>query len=597
MSSALHADCGKQWLGAAALALAALIVYAPSLRGQFLFDDPLLITENPLIHARDGLAKFWFSTEAPDYFPLTSTTWWIEWRLWGNNPLGYHLVNVALHATTGILLWRILRRLGIAWSWAAAMLFVVHPVNVASVAWISETKNTLAMVLACAAALLYLRDEDDRKPPGAYIAAILIFLLALLAKTAVVMWPAAMGVLVAWRRGRWMRRDLVRMAPFFALSLTMGLVTIWFQHHRAMDAPIERAGDLWGRIAGAGWAECFYLFKALVPINLMPIYPRWSIDPGRWFAWIPLAALITAAGIGWRLRRRPYVRGLIVGVGLHAMILLPVLGLVDMQFMRFSFVADHWQYPAIICVLAAVTAGAGRISRRWRGFAAGMVALITVAFAGLAYSQAHHYRDAGAYWKFAAVANPRAWIAQNNLGTFLMEQGRFGEAAKRFALTLELNPAHREAPLNLALAHERLGEPARAIAEVHRLIERVPDHAQAHYQLGRMLAAAGDTAGALRAYESAIAADPKLWSAHNDLGALLADAGRLDEAIGHYRRAIELLGDSPHAVFPHFNLGNALASRGDWAGAAQEYLTAVDLAPRMPQPRERLSEAQAHLRR
>ena len=254
----------RPWLLALALVVVTFGAYFPALRGGFVFDDDILIVNNPLIHAGDGLYRLWFKAEAADYYPLTESLWWLEWRAWGNNATGYHVVNVLLHAANVVLVWMILQRLKIPGAWLAALVFAIHPVNVATVAWISEQKNTLSMLFYAVAILLYLRfDEENRwRWYGLSLAA---FLLALFSKSAVVMLPVVLLGCVWWRRGRVRWNDLLRSMPFFALSLALGLVTIWFQHNRALAGGTVRTVGFPFRLAAAGWAPWFYLYKALLP--------------------------------------------------------------------------------------------------------------------------------------------------------------------------------------------------------------------------------------------------------------------------------------------------------------------------------------------
>src|SRR5665213_4353926 len=134
------------WLGSAGILLLVVLLYVPAMSGAFIWDDGLLLISNPAIKASDGLRIFWFTTQSIDYVPLTSTTFWLEWRLWGMNPTGYHVINILLHGLAAMLLWRVLRTLKLPLPWLAALLFAVHPVCASSVAWISERKNALSMV-------------------------------------------------------------------------------------------------------------------------------------------------------------------------------------------------------------------------------------------------------------------------------------------------------------------------------------------------------------------------------------------------------------------------------------------------------------------
>src|SRR5262249_1142621 len=219
-------------------------------------------------------------------------------------------------------------------------------------------------------------------------------------------------------------RDVFRTVPFFAVAFVMGLVTIWFQSHHALAADFpDRPMPL--RIAGAGAAVWFYISKAVLPINLSPVYPQCSIDPSKPITYLPHVGLIGVAVVLWSQQKR-FGKGPLVALGAFVLLLLPIVGLLNANYYKFSLVADHWQYFALPAATAAIAWTAIKLLGDFRVAALGV---ITVVFAILSSQESKLY-DTSRMWRATLERNPTCYIAANNLAEYLQEQGQYDEALK-----------------------------------------------------------------------------------------------------------------------------------------------------------------------
>ncbi len=541
--------------GAAALLALTLIVYIPVIRtAGFIWDDPQYITGNPLLRTIRGLGAIWIHPSAsPQYYPLVYTTFWIEYYLVGLHPWLYHLDNVLLHAIAAILLWRALRRLGVPAAGLAAAIFAVHPVNVESVAWATERKNILSLVFYLLSLHAYLNFAGDdlrasRFDLKDYLLALIFFIAALLSKSVACSLPAAILLLVYWRHGRLRWNDLGPLIPFFLLGLTMACITAGIEKHHVGASGSEWNFSVADRCLIAGRALWFYAEKLVWPHPLVFIYPRWtqmtfSLRP--WLIAFPLSALAAIAAL-WLLRRR-IGRGPLVAVLFFAGTLLPALGFVNLYPMRYSFVADHFQYVASIGLIVLTAAGLWRLGHI-------PSAAVIVVLAILTWRRGPIYQNQLVLWKDTTDHNPASWMAWGNLGD------EYADLSNRPGLPAAMGDEDR----------------AKARACYQRLYELAPDQPLAHLKWGIVKEYDGDLIAARDEFRQALRLAPDFTIAMNSMGLLLMRLNEPDEAMKYYRRAIQL---DPGYAEVRVHYGDALLARGNVDAAMTQYAEAAARRP------------------
>ncbi len=579
------------WL--AALGLLALLVYGPALHGAFLWDDPAHITRLGL-QSVDGLRRILFEVGATqEYYPVLHGAFWLEHRLWGEAPLPYHLLNVFLHATSGWLLALILRRL---WSpgpgmrlvpagaeWFAAALFVVHPVCVESVAWITEQKNTLSTCLYLLAALVYL-NFSARRGRVAYVAALGLFALALGAKTATVTLPAALLVVRWWQQGRldW-GHDVRPLLPWFALALVAGLLTKSVEGNWVGANLVVPDLPLLQRVLLAARIFWFYLGKLLWPAELTFFYPLWNVAADS-AGWILALVAGVAATVGlWLLRGR--TRGPLAAWLLFGGTLFPVLGFFKVFAFSFSYVADHFQYLAIPVVMAAVAAGFFTALARWpkgpRLLAPVLAGIVVLGLAGVARGYSRLYTDNETLFRANLARNPSSWMGHRILAYEAGQNpARRDEAIALYRTAWRLQPDNADVPAALAaLLVQQPGHREEAIQLFEAAVRLRPSFAEAHNGLANeLVAVSGRELEAIAHYQTALQLRPRFALARLNLAtALAAIPGRQEEALAALE---EVLRDMPDSAPAHYRLANLLASLpGRQAEAISHYERALELDP------------------
>lgn len=576
--------------GVIGIALLALAAQFPSLGGGGIWDDQIMIFENERIHAADGLYRFWFTTEQSDYWPLSYSTHWLEWRLWGNWAPGYRAVNLVLHALCAVLVWRVLARLRVPAPWLCGAVFASHPLALEAVAWTFQRKTVLSTALVFASLACYLLYEDERRRRW-YAGAVVLFLLAILAKSAVVMWPFVLLLLGWWRRRTITWHDLWRAAPFFAISFVFGLIGMWFQTNVSIahHADIVRTDPLWARTAIAGCAVWFYLYKALLPIHLSFVYPRWELAEPSVVAFLPGVAVVAVLAVCWRFR---HSWGAAPGVafGYYLLNLFPVLGFITIYFMRFSYVADHWQYLALPSVIALVVGSLAHLLATRAAFAiwgrlaaAAAIGLLVVA----SFDQAKIYGapDNVPLWYDTLDKNPDAWLAHNNLARLLSDRGDYAQAMVHLREAVRLDPTQRpiyqRALLAAGIDAARRGQHDAAVLHFQHALELDRQSEEAYLHLGRELFLLRRGTEALATWRQGVEQLPEA----NTLAAALAWvlATHPDASVRDPQRAVELAAAlcrrSRNKDASHLDvLAAAYAAAGRFDDAVKTAAEAVELA-------------------
>ena len=592
-------------LAGALLAGLTVAVYLPATQYGYIWDDGAYVLNNSTLRSGTGLRQIWFQNEsALQYYPVAHTAYWIEYQLWGLDPRGYHSVNILLHAAGAIFLWRTLTVLQVGGAWLAAAIFALHPVQVESVVWIAEQKNMLCGLFYFGAVLAYLQYTglcrhvaeavEGQAPVESargfgdirwYAAALLMFLCALLSKTIACTLPVVLLLLLWWKRTRLTWQDALRLVPFFVLAAILGLVTL------SMEKRLDSAGQAWSlsiadRFVLAGRALLFYASTLFWPEQLTFIYPRWEIDAARWQQYAPLFVAVTVVAACGFLRRW-IGKGPLVGVLCFVAALGPVLGLFKISFMRYSYVADRWEYLPSVGLIALAIAGAYHATTRFvhtgKSLAPIASAVVLAVLALLTWRQITIYSDEESLWRDTLRKNPEAAVAKMCLGRILQERGRLEESSILYReIVRDGSASDNPAYSDVFMAHNNLGSLLLAQGQIEESIAHCreaarlrPDVAEPHFNLGRAMQKQNRFDEAIESYRRALQIRPDFAEVQYYLGSALHVLHRDDEAVSHFRQALQT---KPDWVLPLNDLAWIMATRS--TGNTEEATEAVGLAER-----------------
>ena len=533
--------------GALAIIFATLAAYWPVFSAGFIWDDDAYVTHNPLLTAPDGLSRIWFSAHSQSqYFPLVFTTLRLEYAFWGLNPVGYHVVNVCLHIVNALLVWALLRRLALPGAWLAAAAWALHPVQVETVAWVTELKNTESTMFYLLAVFAWLHFCAG-KGRWFYALALALHALALFAKTTACTLPAALLLALWLKREPVNWRRAFQVLPFLVLGLIMGLVSVWWEKHLGNIQPrYHLLGGPLDRLLIATHALWFYAGKIFWPASLTFSYPRWDLNLGDWREYVWLAGCLAVAAALW-FGRRKLGRGPAVALVFFAAALSPMLGFIPLYTFYFSYVADHYQYLACLSLIAL---GAGLAAKFLetchadRRVQTALAALLLLILGMHTWRQCHIYQNLETLWTDTLKKNPRSWLAHTNLGRLLAQQGNFAAAQAQYQAALAINPDEETTRYDYGNLLAREGELDAAAAQYQQVLRIAPGKAEAHNNLGSVFYRQHRTAEAIAEFQRAIACQPDYAEAYYNLGSAFSAEHNTTEAIAAYQQALRLEPDS-----------------------------------------------------
>ena len=569
-------------LGAVSLGLMVAVSYLPVLWAGFVWDDAILV-EEAVIHEWSGLWNIWFEPahikKEGHYWPVVYSSFWLEHKIWGLAPAGYHLVNALLHLVNSLLIWRLLSRLSVPGAWAVAAVFAVHPLHVESVAWVIERKDLLSTLFYLTAALTWMRFTEAPEWRR-YCLALALFTAGILSKSMVVTLPVALLIWHWWQRDRVTSTDLLRLVPFFVVGLLITLGDLAFYDSRE---PLSLGYPFIERLLIACRALWFYVGKLLWPANLAVIYPLWDIRAHEPFAWAYVVAAAALPALLW-LGRERLGRGPLAGALFFGVTLSPVLGFVDYGYMQFAFVADRFQYLAGLGVMAVLVGaaawGAGRLSGALKVTANGLFGAALALLAALTWAQAGVYRNEATFFSHIVSQNPQARDAHLNLAKALILEKRNEEALAAARVAVEQRPDFVAGYSNLGLALLNLKRYDEAEKVLRQGLELDPRHRNSRQNMAETLRRQGRHEEAVEAYRATLEIDPRYARAHASLGNSLFHLKRHEEAIRALKRSLSLEPRSRLAGSIHLILGQAFENLKRLDAAAEHYQHALEIDPR-----------------
>ncbi len=581
------------------------VAWLPALRNGFVsWDDERNFVANP--HYRGlgptQLAWMWTTFHMGHYVPLSWMSLGLDYVVWGMTPLGYHLTSILLHAANAVLVYylarRLLRasrvtvgddRLLAAAAGFAAVVFAVHPLRVESVVWVTERRDVLSLFFCLASLLSYLRALDGEGRRLHYWSALALFACALLSKATSMSLPAVLAILCVYPLRRlggatgWRTAAARRVYHELAPFALLSMGAMVLSVIALRPAAQLTAG---GKLAVSAYGLAFYLWKTVLPFGLSPLYQMpvqvRPLAPVFLASYVAVAALTALA---WLVRRR--WPGAAAAWVAFVVITLPMLGVVQNGP---QITADRYTYhsaPVVAVLLAGLLLHLGH---DWRRATAACASLLIAGLAMLTWRQTYVWRDSESLWARVFAVDSSSSYAQSAWATLEYQHDQVADGVAHSRTAIALDPTLAEAHNNLGVGLARMDSLAPAVEAYRRALALRPSYSEAEGNWGVVLVRQGDMTGAKQHYARALALDPGNADAHVNMGNALVREGRIADAIDQYRAALDVRPDDADA---HHNWGVALAREGRFIEAIEQFRLTLALDPAREDSREFLARASA----
>jgi len=584
-------------LQAAVIASAVFWIFWPARHGQWIGDDNFYLSANPLLQDPARLWKAWFQPGSfIEYYPIEESLQWVQWQLWHTDTFGYHLTNILLHMINSLLVWRLLNKFGLRLAWLGGLIFAVHPMTVDSIALINEFKTALSMGPFLLAMCAYI-DYEEHGRRRDYGLAVGLFAMAMLCKITMAMFPVVILLYAWWKRNRIGWADLVTSVPFFAISLVLGLTTlwagVWYSQVHGVEPDMAHPGGFFSRLVLIGQIIAFYFARSFLPVIPLPVYPQWTVDPASPLQYLPWLILVGSTWYLW-IKRKTWGRDALLGLGFILIMLAPFGGAKGISYMISTWVLDHLLYIPLVGLIGLVIAGLEGLQKQLPPFCrpyeicivAGAVALLALQ----SHAYASRFTDEKTLCAYTLSHNPGSWLTHNTLGLVLLQEGHTDEAVAQFQKAVEIVPNNAEAHINLGVAFAQEKQMDEAMLQYQKALEINPNSEVAHHNLGNILYQNGQVDDAIAEYQKALKLNSSMAQVHQDLANAFFQKEQVDDAIAEYRETLRL---NPDVGDAHYNLGLAFIQKGESKEAIVEFEEAVRLSPFDRSAQNNLARARA----